>query len=72
MLLMRWRSGALGLIDGAALSSPAVPAVEPAATRHGRRTGLDLQLGDRAVRVRCDDIVLSRVVDAAPIASHRE
>ena len=69
--LEEWR--ALGLIDGAALSSLAVPVVEPAATRHGRRTPvLDsvYLVGDRAVRVRCDDIVLSRVVDAA-CRSHR-
>jgi hypothetical protein len=69
--LEEWR--ALGLIVAPyqAVRTPA--AVAPAPSRHGRRTpALDAVylVGDLAVRVRCDDVVVGRVVDAA-CGSHR-
>jgi hypothetical protein len=69
--LEEWR--ALGLIHGPDRALPAPPVVEPAPARHGRRApALDAVylVGDRAVRVRCDEAVLGRVVDAA-CGSHR-
>ena len=69
--LESWR--ALGLIDEPGQGSPATPAATPApARRAGRAPALDAVylVGDLPVRVRCDDIVLAMVLDAA-CGAHR-
>jgi hypothetical protein len=69
--LEEWR--ALGLIDAPGRALPVAPVVELTPARHGRRApALDAVylVGDRSVRVRCDDLVLGEVVDAA-CGSHR-
>jgi hypothetical protein len=69
--LEAWR--ALGLVDAPAPPAPAMLAVDPAPTRQGGRApALDAVylVGDLPVRVRCDDIVLGKVLDAA-CGSHR-
>lgn len=66
-----WR--ALGLIDAPGPAVPAMPVGTLAPTRNGERTpALDAVylVGDLPVRVRCGDVVLGRVVDAA-CGSHR-
>jgi Coenzyme PQQ synthesis protein D (PqqD) len=69
--LEEWR--ALGLIDAPGRALPVTPVVEPAPEHEQRRVpALDARylVGDRAVRIRCDDVVLGRVIDAA-CGAHR-
>jgi hypothetical protein len=61
-----WR--ALGLTEGSDQGAPAAPAATQVVARpNGRAPALDAvyQVGDRPVRVRCDDVVLGRLIDAA-------
>lgn len=68
-VLRSWR--ALGLINSAPRPGPAIapaPAATPVVARRvGRAPALDAVYmpGDRPVRVRCDDVVLGGVIDAA-------
>jgi hypothetical protein len=67
--LEEWRD--LSLVDAPGRALPATRAVAPAPARD-ERPALDAVylVGDRAVRIRCDDIVVGRVIDAA-CGSHR-
>jgi hypothetical protein len=69
--LESWR--ALGLIDASGQEVPATPVATPVLPRRaGRLPALDAVylVGDRPVRVCCDDVVLGMVIDAA-CGSHR-
>ena len=69
--LESWR--ALGLIDAPGQGVPDAPVVPPLPPRGARCTpALDAVylVGDRPVRVRCDDVVLGKIIDAA-CGSHR-
>ena len=69
--LESWR--ALGLIDVSGQEAGDVPLEAQAPTRQpGRTPALDevYRVGDRPVQVRCDDLVLGKVIDAA-CGSHR-
>ena len=69
--LEAWR--ALGMIDAPGQEVPATPVSTPALLRRpGRTHAVDAiyLVGDRPVRVRCDDVALGEVIDAA-CGSHR-
>jgi hypothetical protein len=64
--LESWR--ALGLIEASGQRAPPMPAATPLAARPVHRTparNAVYLVGDRPVRVRCDDVVLGEVIDAA-------